>query len=396
MKTRLRIAICLLALMLAGCQAPQQTPAAPPPTQAQPIGPSAALSSTATPAVPATPSAAPTPAAMAELIAAARQEGELNVIALPADWMNFGAIIKAFYERYNIVVNQLDPNAGSAQELQAIQNTRTANRQSAPDVIDVGLPFAAQAKAAGLLAPYKVATWDTIPANAKDPEANWYGDYYGLIAFEVNPKYVPSLPQDWPDLLNPGFKIAKPISPVNSYQGMMAVYSAAVANGGSLENALPGLRFFQQLNQKGSLINLQGEPSGDTVAAGETPVVINWDFLALGDAQSHPGADIRVIVPKSGNIAGLYAQWISAYAPHPSAAKLWMEFLYSDEGQLLLLQGLGHPVRFADLSARHLIPADLLTQLPPADPYLSAQFPTAEQISTADKWILENWNKYLP
>lgn len=344
----------------------------------------------------ATPEPTPTSAETAALVEAARQEGQLNVIALPSDWMNYGAIIKSFYEKYNIVVNELDPNAGSAQELTAIQKTRTANRQSAPDVIDVGLPFAVRAKAAGLLSPYKVSTWDTIPENAKDPEASWYGDYYGLVVFEVNPKYVPALPQDWTDLQAPGFKIAKPVSPVNSYQGMMSVYSAAVANGGSLDNALAGLRFFQNLNQHGNLINLQGEPSGDTVAAGETPVVINWDFLALGDAASHPGADIRVIVPKSGNIAGLYAQGISAYAPHPNAAKLWMEFLYSDEGQLLLLRGLGHPVRFADLSTRHAVPADLLTSLPPAEPYLAAQFPTAEQISVADKWILENWNKYLP
>jgi len=137
-------------------------------------------------------------------------------------------------------------------------------------------------------------------------------------------------------------------------------------------------------------------PSGDTVASGETPIALQWDYLALADKLSHPDSDIQVIVPKSGNVAGLYAQGITAYAPHPNAAKLWMEFLYSDEGQLLLLKGLGHPVRFADLSGRGVIPADILNNLLPPEPYLNALFPTGEQINVADKSILGSWNSYVP
>ena len=38
----------------------------------------------------------------------------------------------------------------------------------APDVIDVGLSFGPTAKSEGLLAPYKVSTWKTIPDSAKD------------------------------------------------------------------------------------------------------------------------------------------------------------------------------------------------------------------------------------
>ena len=43
---------------------------------------------------------------------------------------------------------------------------------------------------------------------------------------------------------------------------------------------------------------------------------------------------VDVVVPKTGVVAGVYVQGISAFAPHPNAAKLWMEYLYSDEGQL--------------------------------------------------------------
>ena len=57
-------------------------------------------------------------------------------------------------------------------------------------------------------------------------------------------------------------------------------------------------------------------------------------------------------MPASGRFAGVYVQAISAYAPHPNAAKLWMEFLYSDEGQNLWLTGYCHPIRYEDLD-RH-------------------------------------------
>ena len=48
----------------------------------------------------------------------------------------------------------------------------------------------------------------------------------------------------------------------------------------------------------------------------------------------------------------MYVQAISAYAPHPNAAKLWMEYLYSDEGQNLWLKGYCNPIRYDDMVAR--------------------------------------------
>ena len=73
-------------------------------------------------------------------------------------------------------------------------------------------------------------------------------------------------------------------------------------------------------------------------------------------------------MPKTGIVAGVYVQAISAYAPHPNAAKLWMEHLYSDEGQLVWLKGYCHPIRFHDLVKHGKVPQELLAKLPPADP----------------------------
>jgi putative spermidine/putrescine transport system substrate-binding protein len=98
--------------------------------------------------------------------------------------------------------------------------------------------------------------------------------------------------------------------------------------------------------------------------------------------------DIETVVPVDGRIAGVYVQAISAYAPHPNAAKLWMEFLYSDEGQILYAEGYCHPIRFEAMSAAGTIPAEVAEQLPSTE---GALFPSIEDIDAAIAAIQEGW-----
>ncbi len=382
--------LLLVILLLAAC-AP--APAPIPPSAVPPTGAPASPTQAAPTAAPATDTPVPTPTlpGSPELIAAAQQEGQLNVIALPHEWMNYGTIITTFSEKYGIKVKEMDPAAGSATELNAIKTGKNDPSVS-PDVIDVGLPFALQAKQLNLLAPYKVATWDSIPEVAKDADGYWVGDYYGLIVFEANPAFITTLPQDWSDLLNADYNVAIGGYPAQSYLGMMTVYSASVANGGSLDDTIPGLRYFQKINHNGHL-SANFTFTKNSVASGDPPLELTWDYLALEDQRA--SGNVTVIVPKSGLIAGLYAQGISTYAPHPNAAKLWMEFLYSDEGQLLFLDGLGHPARFADLYRRGVISKETLANLLPSEAYLQATFPTVDQMSAADKSIIASWHSYV-
>lgn len=345
---------------------------------------------------PAAQADASTPAALQPLVAAAQKEGELTVIALAHDWVNYGEIISTFSKKYGIKVNELNPDGSSGEELEAIRANKDNKGPQAPDVIDVGLSFGPQAKKDGLIQPYKVSNWDTIPAELKDADGSWYGDYYGVLAFEVNKSLIKDLPKDWSDLLKPEYKgkVALAGDPRTANQAIMAVGSAALANGGSIENIAPGLQYFDKLNKAGNFVPIIAVPG--TVASGETPVTIRWDYNALSNRDKSAGnPDIGVIIPQSGVVAGVYVQAISAYAPHPNAAKLWMEFLYSDEGQLLYLKGYGHPARFADLNKNGKIPAELAAKLPPADAYAKAVFPTIEAQETAKKFIAENWDKVV-
>jgi putative spermidine/putrescine transport system substrate-binding protein len=329
---------------------------------------------------------------LADLETAAKAEGQLTVIALPHDWCNYGEAITAFTAKYGIKINELNPDAGSGDEIEAIKANKDNKGPNAPDVIDVGLSFGPGLITDKLAQPYKVSTWDTIPADSKDPNGYWYGDYYGVLAFEVNKDAVKNVPQDWADLLKPEYKgqVALAGDPRASSQAQMSVYAAALANGGTLDNVQPGLDFFKKVTTAGNFVPVIAKQA--TVAKAETPVIMRWDYNALADKDSLKGnPNIDVVIPKSGVIAGVYIQAISAYAPHPNAAKLWMEYLYSDAGQLVWLKGYCHPIRYSDMTKRNVIPADVSAKLPSADLYAKAVFPTLAQIQAAQKTIADNW-----
>lgn len=333
------------------------------------------------------------------LIDAAKAEGMVTTIALPHDWCNYGGVIEGFSTKYpEITVNELNPDAGSADELEAVRANKDNTGPQAPDVLDVGFSFGPAAKEEGLTQPYKVSTWDTIPDNVKDHDGHWYGDYYGVLSFAVNTDIVSEPPIDWPELLKPEFaaSVALAGDPRASNQAILGVYAAGLSSGGAggAEAGEKGLEFFKELNQAGNFVPVIGK-SG-TLAQGATPIIVWWDYNALSGRDALNGnPPVEVIIPASGVLAGVYVQAISAYAPHPNAAKLWMEYLYSDEGQLKWLEGYCHPIRFNDLVERGVVPQELLDNLPPADAYETAVFPTLEEQSAMNPVITGNWDSVV-
>ncbi len=335
------------------------------------------------------PAASAGTGSMDALIAAAKAEGTLSTIALPHDWCNYGAIIEGFKAKYGLAVNELNPDAGSADEIEAIKANKDNPGPQAPDVIDVGITFGDPAKAEKLIQPYKVSTWDSIDPKLKDPDGYWYGDYYSILTFEVNKARVKNTPQDWADLLKPEYKnqVALAGDPRASSQAFNAVYAAALANGGSLDDATKGLEFFKQLNDARNFVPTIAKPG--TIDTGATPITIRWAYNALSHKDSAAGnPEIEVVVPKAGRFLGVYVQAISAYAPHPNAAKLWMEYLYSDEGQAGWLKGYCHTTRLDDLKSRN-VSSDLIAKLPDI---AGAVYPSSEQAAKAKELITKQWD----
>ena len=373
------VLIGVIVFALSGC-APAVAPA-----------PGAAAPEAATQAAPE--AAAEVPAGMEELVAAAQAEGELTTIALPRDWCNYGEVIDSFSQKYGIKVNELDPNAGSGDELEAIKANKDNKGPQAPDVIDVGFAYGPQAVEEGLLQPYKVSTWDTIPESAKDPDGYWYGDYYGVMAFLVNKDVVQTSPQGWLDLAKPEYKGQFALSgdPRTSNQAILSIQAASLANGGTLADPTKGLELMAQVNQAGNLVPVIA--LAPLVARGETPITAVWDYNALSWADQIAGnPPTEVVIPTDGQIAGVYLQGISAYAPHPNAAKLWMEYLYSDEGQLTWMKGYCRPIREADMRARNVIPEEISAKIPAAE---NVVFPTLDELVQGKQVIVDNWDSVV-
>jgi putative spermidine/putrescine transport system substrate-binding protein len=331
-----------------------------------------------------------------DLVTACKKEGMLTIIATPPDWANYGEIFADFQLTSGVKINSLDPNAGSADELAAIEANKGNTGPQAPDIVDVGYAYGASGMAAGDYQPYRVSTWDKIPDTllglpAKDPNGFWIGGYYGVMAIIVNTAVVKNVPTNWTDLLKPEYKgqIALAGDPRSSNQAIQAVFAATLANGGSLDNAQPGLDFFNQLNQAGNFVPVIAKTG--TIAQGATPIAFFWDYNAFGYKDSWAGNPPAQVFYPSPTIASMYVQAISAYAPHLNCAKLWMEVLHSDEGQLAWMKGYAHGVNQADMESRGVIPADLATKLPSSSAYASAVSPSPDQLTVAKDLITAGW-----
>jgi len=336
------------------------------------------------------------PSVPADLVTACKAEGMVTIIATPPNWANYGEIFADFEATTGVQLNSLDPNAGSADELAAIEANKGNKGPQAPDIVDVGYAYGAQGITAGDYMPYLGTYAKKLPATTlgiptADPTGLWTIGYFGIMVIETNTAVVQNPPKNWTDLLKPEYKgqVALAGDPQSSNQAIMAVYAAALANGGSLDNAQPGLDFFKKVNDAGNFVPVIAKVG--TIAQGATPIELAWNYNALGDQQSLAGNPQLEIDYPSPSIGGAYVQAISAYAPHPNCAKVWMEIIHSDAGQIAWIKGGASVVSQADMQARNAIPADVLKMLPDPKILAAAVAPTVDQLTAAKALITKGW-----
>ncbi len=326
---------------------------------------------------------------MDALVAAAKKEGTLNVIALPRDWTNYGELLDGFAAKYGLKINNANPNGSSADELTAITSLKGQSR--APDVVDVGQSFALSGAKDGLYAPYQVATWKDIPETLKEASGMWTNDYGGYISIGCDTTKVKTCPTSMAALNDPAYKgkVALNGDPTKANAAFSAVWAAALAKGGSLDDIKPGIALFKDLKKGGIYVPVQATAA--TIQSGETPIVLNWDYLnaSQADAMKAKGGNFSVAVPSDAKFAAYYAQAISKYAPHPAAARLWEEYLYSVEGQNGWLKGYGRPVELEAMTTAKTVNASYAAKLPPVSG--TPTFPTGDQVTAAKAIVTQDW-----
>ncbi|MFJ4165900.1 ABC transporter substrate-binding protein [Microbacterium sp. NPDC089698] len=320
---------------------------------------------------------------LADLEKAAEAEGKLNVIALPHDWANYGEILAAFTKKYpKITISEASPDASSAEEIQAAKTNEGLD--TAPDVFDLGLTVTLQNT--DKFAAYQVEKWDEIPAQLKDKDGLFTGDYGGYMSIGYDSSKFPE-PKSLDDLKKSEYKGAVALNgdPTQAGAAFAAVGLATVQSGGKLDDYQKGIDFFADLQKAGNLLKV--DVTTATVASGETPVVFDWDYLNAAHTKDNKNWK-TVVLPGTG-YAGYYNQAINKAAPHPAAARLWQEFLYSDEGQNLWLKGGARPVRMDAMTKAGTIDKTLAAALPTAPK--DTVVPTEAQSTAAGKLLGEKW-----
>jgi len=319
-------------------------------------------------------------------------KGVLNATGIPPEWADYQDILDGMQKNFSVTVDyKAQAEFSSAQEIQAIKSTISGNG-FVPDIGDVGPALGVTAVQENLVVAYKNANWKDVPDLMKESSGKYCGEYYGVQAFVVNTKVVTNVPADWADLQKPEYrhKIGIDGDPRQATDAQMAVWSAALANGGSVDNIQPGIDFFNHLKSSGNYTPARSDKAH--MQTGEVGIGIFWDYLGLGFRDSFAGnPDIKVVIPPSGSLAGYYVAIVSKYAKHPWAARLWNEYIMSDEGQLFYLKGYAHPARYLAMASAGKIPADLAAKLPSSDQYKNVKFVTPDQQTKAKDALAANW-----
>ena len=326
-----------------------------------------------------------------EMTQLAQDEPNVRLMAYPKTWANYAGHFEEFTKKYGVDVVVDSPDASSAEELQAVQNLKGQDNQ--PDALDIGYSFTNPAVQQGLVDAYKPSTFDQIPDQFKDPDGKWVAAYYGVIEMGVNASRVEDVPTSLKDLLDPKYKgqIALPGDPRQGASAIASVFAASLANGGSLDDIEPGVDFFQELAESGNLVSIS-DPSA-ALTTGEAAIVLDWNYNWAGveDQLRKDGVDLQRVVPTDGVFGNFYAQPVTVDAQRPNSARLWVEWLNSDEGAEQYALGAAIPTRFTQLAKEGKLSQEALDRLPDPETLEKVQVPTVEQGDKANQVIATQW-----
>ncbi len=317
---------------------------------------------------------------------------QVNLIALPDEWANYKGILQSFRDKYPGVKNPVaSPDASSAEEMEAVETL--AGQKDMPDNVDVSPAIAQEMVARGLFEPYVLTTDDEIPAGLKDADYHWAGAYYGIMAITTNTTIVANAPKTFADLKDEQYRGLVNLNgdPRESGSAFAGVMAAAIANGGSADDIMPGIEFFAELKASG---NLGGtDVTKETVLSGETPIAIDWSYNVPGlrSQLEAAGLTVEVNFPSDGIYGGFYGQGVVKNSPHQACSKLWFEHIFSDEGALGYLEGGAVPARIVSLTERGLVTEESKVNLPPEELLDQVAFLTPDQIAKAKEVLAANW-----
>lgn len=269
---------------------------------------------------------------LADVVAKAQEEGDIQSVGMPDDWANWKDSWEGIKSTYGLTHSDVDMT--SAEEIAIFLAEKD---DPTKDVGDIGLGNTPNAIAEDVLGTYKASTWESFPDWAKDPDGKWIMTYTGTLSFIANTEFTGgSCPTTWAEVAEGDYAINVG-NVVAGAASQVAVLSAAIANGGGLDNVQPGIDFFKELAKAGRLDT--GDSLSARMASGEMVVCVSqYDYSTLAWKENieaeNPAIKLEIQIPQDGTITTGYCQIINKYSARPHAAALAIEYLCSDEGAI--------------------------------------------------------------
>lgn len=300
----------------------------------------------------------------------------------PAEWANWGGVLKAFTQKTGIFI-PIDNRASGM----ALSSLIAEKQRPVADFVYLGGQFGAQAKANGVLAPYKAPNWDDVPAGLKDPEGYWTAIHAGTLGLFINKAALGGkpIPKSWKDLTDPKYRgmigYGEPTTAANGYILAIALNET---NGGSFDNFDPAIKFFRSIMANDPILPKQTAYA--QVLSGEIPIFVDLDFNAYRAKYSDKGP-IEFVIPEEGTISFPYVAALVAGAPRPEIGKKLVDFVLSDDGQRLWSQAYVRPVRTSAMD-----PA-IAERFLPASEYARSKTVDLAKVSAAQPGFIARYQK---
>lgn len=320
----------VMVLAVAGCGGNNGGSSAPAPA---PSG----NSTPATPAAPADDGAVDLNSlTLDQIIEEAKKEGQVVSVGMPDEWADWGSLWKNVTGNYGLTHN--DTDMSSSEELQMFA---TEGKNGTKDIGDVGYGFVGQAVSEDLVQGYKTSYWDAVPDWAKGEDGKWMVAYTGATTFLVNTDQVKDVPTSWEDIKNGDYKVA--LGPLSGGNAQGAFIASTYAFGGDMNNIQPGIDFWTEMAKAGRINTL--DITQANFESGEIAVGVVWSFQGIPYSKNISQYKMTAVVPTDGALQNGYASVINKNAPHPHAAALTREVMFSDEGQTYLALAGAIPTR---------------------------------------------------
>ena len=300
----------------------------------------------------------------------------------PPEWADWGTQIKAIKARTGVTVPPDNKNSG-----QSLAQMVAEKASPVADVTYLGVTFGIQAQKEGVVAPYKPARWDDIPAGLKDPAGHWFTIHSGTLGFMVNVDALKGkpVPRSWADLLKPEYKgLVGYLDPASAFVGYVGAVAANQARGGSLDNFEPGIAYFKALMRNEPIVPKQ--TSYARVLSGEIAILLDYDFNAYR-AKYKDKANVEFVIPAEGTVVVPYVMSLVHKAPHADNGRKVLDFVLSDEGQAIWANAYLRPVRAG------AIPKEIQSRFLPDSEYARAKTVDYGRMAEVQKGFSERYLK---